>query len=93
MIAILTKWLPATGTKPTRIKAYTNDSPQHSITISEPKDISADIDKHRHAAETLQRLYSWDKTLGLVGGSNGSEGYVFVQVPYVDTSKFLTGGR
>lgn len=76
MKAILTKVLPCTNTKPTRIKAYTEGG--NSITISweeaeYPEKSHAQT--HLYVAQQLCKKLKWEGKL--IGGGT-PEGYAFV---------------
>ena len=75
MQAIVTKYLPATNTKGSRIKATCDAG---SVTIPYPHELSGS-DCHRSAALCLITKLDWVKYGNLIGGglpNNG--GYVFV---------------
>ena len=76
--AILTKVIPCTNTKPTRVKAYTEGG--NSIIVSwsecdEHGDGTTNGKAHLYAAYKLCKKMNWPGTL-LGGGT--PEGYVFV---------------
>lgn len=76
MKAILTKCLPATDTKPTRIKAYTEGG--NSITVSWSEcDASnrTQAEAHGYAARKLAEKMHWP---GVLLGGGTVEGYCFV---------------
>lgn len=80
MKAILTKCLPATNAKPTRIKAYTEGGNQITLSWSvcehEAKDTSGNQGQvHLQAAKALCKRMKWPSEL-LGGGT--PEGYAFV---------------
>lgn len=80
MKAILTKCLPATDTKPTRIKAYTEGGNQITISWSTCEDMAHDTSGnqgqvHLAAAKALCHKMGWDTNI-LGGGT--PNGYVFV---------------
>jgi len=68
--AIVTKWIPATNTKPARIKASTTG--ERSFTITVPME---DCNAHAFAARLLARQLRW--TGEMVEGYT-PEGSVFV---------------
>jgi hypothetical protein len=81
MIAIQTKYIPASNTKGSRIKAYIEDGGhKESVTIGYPYELSG-IDCHWAAAEKLIRKLEGADTHGetvtfVAGGTR--YGYVFV---------------
>jgi hypothetical protein len=75
MIAILTKYLPATNFKGSRIKAYTSNSGQ-SVTIGYPHDLNSD-DAHKLAAQTLMRKMKWSNEI-IGGGTNNGTAWVMI---------------
>ena len=72
MKAIITKYISATDTKGSRIKA--SDSDRNSITIPYPHELSGE-DVHRKAALALCEKMQW--STDLIGGGL-KNGYVFV---------------
>lgn len=76
MKAILTKFLPATHTKPTRIKAYTVDGNQITVSNEECSDNGRDDTALRHlcAAQKLANKMKWPGNL--IGGGTPT-GYIF----------------
>ena len=81
MKAITTRWIPATNTKPTRIKARDGDG--NSVTIGIPAydaDKSSDVDVHAVAAIQLMDKMEWDGELkgGWIGLPNADYAFVFV---------------
>jgi hypothetical protein len=82
MIAIQTKYLPATNTKPSRIKAFAN---KHSVTMSysECEDLSQHPLMGDHsaiyaqAAIALCRKMDWVNSGYLVSGGLDNGNYVF----------------
>ena len=72
MKAITTKYLGATNTRGSRIKAFDMDG--NSITIPYPHDLSGE-DVHRAAAQALCAKMNWS---GMLIGGATSGGYVFV---------------
>jgi len=76
MKAIITKYLPATNTKPARIKASTEGG--NSITISYPSDDMSQEAAYRKAAEALCAKMNWT---GQLYGGGTENGYVFVFGP------------
>lgn len=76
MKAITTRWIPATNTKPTRIKARDGDN--NSVTISAPN-VDADVDAHKVAANQLCDKMNWDGILqgGWIGLPNADYAFVF----------------
>ncbi len=72
MKAISTKYLPATNTKGSRIKAY--DCDNNSVTLPMDYRYSGEI-LHRKAAEALRDKMNWAGEL--IGGGT-KDGYVFV---------------
>lgn len=76
MKAILTKVLPATNTKPTRIKAYTEGGNQITISWSECDDNGrTQAEAHGYAARKLATKMHWP---GVLLGGGTIEGYCFV---------------
>ena len=77
MKAILTKFLPATSTRPSRIKAYTVDGNQITLSNDECSDHGRHNTglSHLYAAYKLAERMNWPGNL--VGGGTPS-GYVFV---------------
>lgn len=80
MKAIVTKYLPCTNTKPSRIKATAEGG--NSITISFPHE---DVDPHETAANALVAKMDWGRGYRLVGGGlpNGDKCWVFVSATEV----------
>jgi len=76
---IRTKWIPATNTRPSRIKAYTDQSRRFSVTISDPMDDISRADKHARAAHMLLHKMNWQAGVTLVC-SPTEEGYVFIEM-------------
>ena len=77
--AIVTKYLPATNYKPSRIKASCDAG---SITISYPHELEP-VEAHASVAIELHHKLGWDeKNMLVVGGlpDSCSHGYVFVQL-------------
>lgn len=72
MKAIVTKYIPASNTKPSRIKAKAEGVPSVTITYSHDGDSS-----HREAALALCREHGWGETL-ISGGMPDQSGEVFV---------------
>jgi hypothetical protein len=71
--AIITKFIPASNTKPARVKASAND---RSITISYDHALSlSNAENHAVAAQALMQKFGW--TGSLVCGAL-EHGYVFV---------------
>lgn len=78
MKAILTKCLPATDTKPTRIKAYTEGGNSITVSWSECEGYGNErtqAEAHGYAARKLAEKMHWRGTL-LGGGT--VEGYCFI---------------
>jgi len=86
MKAILTKRLPATNAKPSRIKAYDSDGNQVTLSVHEfPIDeCERDEDKHRLVASALvSKMGWWDYRGGYkyhIQGGRTKEGYAWVLV-------------
>ena len=75
MQAIVTKYLPATNTRGSRIKATCDAG---SVSISYPHELSGS-DCHRAAAQALLDKLDWNKYGALIGGGlPNNAGYVFV---------------
>jgi hypothetical protein len=74
MQAIITKYLPATNSRGSRIKATCAAG---SITISYPYELSGQA-VHRKAAEALVAKLGWDEIGGLLGGCLPNNDYCFV---------------
>ena len=87
MQAIKTVYLPASNTKPSRIKATCDAG---SVTISYPHDLSGDA-VYRAAAEALVKKLGWTQGGALpemvCGGLPNNGGYVFVLVNAVTLGK------
>ncbi len=88
MTAILTKYIPATNKKPTRIKAYLGNGGESIILAQSKCEDEAEkmerlpfeyqVEKtHRFAAQALQKKMNWNGTLR---GGGTKEGYAFVFV-------------
>ena len=80
MNAITTRWIPATNTKPTRIKARYGDG--NSVTIGIPAydaDKSSDLDVHAVAAVKLCDKMEWNAPIigGWIGLPNADYAFVF----------------
>ena len=77
MIAIHTKYLPATNNCGPRVKAYTVTG--HSITIPYPHDFAGER-AHYQAVKALveKEELSWDISDMYWGDSSDGKGYVFV---------------
>jgi len=76
MQAIVTKYLPATDTKGSRIKATCEGG---SVTIGYPHELHQGQPAHRAAAQALAAKFNWPyKYLGAALPRNA--GYVFVPV-------------
>ena len=76
MKAILTKCIPCTNTKPTRIKAYTEGG--NSLTLSSSgceENQRTQGEAHLYAAEQLALKMGWP---GLLIGGGTPDGYCFV---------------
>ena len=74
MQAIQTRYLPATDTRGSRIKAWCSAG---SVTISYPHELSGQA-VYRKAAETLAAKFGW--TDRYLGGQLKNHDYVFVAV-------------
>lgn len=76
MIAIHTRYLPATNYKGSRIKAYTSSG--FTATISYPHELSYEL-AHFEAVRALieKHKLSWDTTRMRFGDSADGKGYVF----------------
>lgn len=85
MKAILTKRLPHTLTKPSRIKAYDLDGNNVVVSTHDPEiELLNEEEKHREAARQLALKMNWLGRWGgyeyyLVGGAT-KEGYAWVFV-------------
>ena len=75
MKAILTKYLPATNTKPARIKASFGDL---SITLSREYELNIDTDYERVAQELLNSLNIKDVTFVSGELPNGDNCHVLI---------------
>jgi hypothetical protein len=73
MKAIITKYLPATNTRGSRIKASAEGVP--SIVIPYPYELSGE-EVHKRAALTLCAKYGWNHSL-VGGGLPDQSGYAF----------------
>ena len=80
MKAIITKYLPATNTRGSRVKAYDGDG--HSVTIGYPHELSGAA-VHAKAAVSLCLKMGWEGDL-IAGGTK--DGYVFV---FADAERFI----
>lgn len=76
MIAIMTKYIGATNTKPSRIKAYTSNKGQ-SITMPFEYDVDG-MELYKRAAIALRDKMGWKGEL--IGGGT-KDGYAFVFKP------------
>jgi hypothetical protein len=76
MIAIHTKYLPATNIKGSRIKAYTLNG--HSATVSVDHALNGEI-RHFEAVKALvaKHQLDWDLSDMVWGDSSDGKGYVF----------------
>jgi len=76
MIAIQTKFLPATNTKGSRIKAYTGSG--YSATVALDHSLAHEV-RHFEAVKALVEKYSleWDLSDMRYGDSPDGHGYVF----------------
>jgi hypothetical protein len=77
MIAIHTKYIPATDTRGARIKAYTFNG--HQITVPFDHDLSC-LERHASAAKALIKNkleYAPDHAVMAYGDSADGKGYVF----------------
>jgi hypothetical protein len=72
MKAIITKYIPATNTRGSRIKAF--DCDKNSVVISYPHELSGEA-VYKQAAVRLCEKMKW--STDLLGGGT-SNGYVFV---------------
>ena len=79
MQAIVTKYLGATNTKPSRIKATSASG--LSVTISYPHELTSD-DAHKRAALALCQKYNWPNELLGGGLSNSQEVWVMIPKGY-----------
>ena len=85
MKAILTKVIPCTNTKPTRVKAYTEGGNSIMVSWSEcdaacDHDGLADGKAHLYAAYKLARKMQWPGTL-LGGGTPTGYAFIFLNTP------------
>jgi hypothetical protein len=83
MQAILTKYIGATNTKGSRIKATCDAG---SVTISYPHELSGDA-VYRAAADALCKKLGWAHGELACGGLPNNGGYVFVFVNDVTLGK------
>ena len=76
MKAITTRWIAATNTKPTRIKARDGDN--NSVTIG-ANGHDGDMDSHAAAAIRLCEKMNWDGELkgGWIGLPNADYAFIF----------------
>ena len=74
-IAILTKYVPCTNFRPSRVKAYTTNG--HRLMVSWDDALNAD-ENYLAAAKALAEKMGWDGEW--IGGGTDS-GYVFVNAP------------
>ena len=88
MVCIQTKIIPATNTRPSRIKAFTCNG--HTVTQPRRYEFSTEEDHARTAAALLVSV-GWDKipncygqleTVAIVGGAT-KDGYAFVMIPRI----------
>lgn len=83
MIAIETRYIPCTNTKPSRIKAYTSNPGQYvmmSVSAAEhqsPGKGNHDEDTHRVVAQALADKMNWPGKL-IAGGTKRGYAFVFV---------------
>lgn len=85
MKAILTKIIPATNTRPTRIKAYTEGGNHLTVSWSECDDNGrTQAEAHGYAARKLARKMHWP---GVLLGGGTIEGYCFV---FADTKIIIS---
>lgn len=76
MKAILTKVIPCTNTKPTRVKAYTEGGNSIMVSWSEcDSDGRTQGEAHLYAAQALANKMQWP---GKLLGGGTPEGYAFV---------------
>jgi hypothetical protein len=77
MIAIHTKYMPATNTTGSRYKAYTNTG--FSATVSPDYSLN-ELDQHFHAVKALVAKYKldWNISSMCYGDSSDGKGYTFV---------------
>ena len=87
MKAILTKRLPATPTKPARIKAYDSDGNQVVMSVHDPEIelFDHDEDRHRGVAHALvSKMGWWSRAYSLpnyvLHGGATKKGYAWVLV-------------
>lgn len=76
MTTIITKYLPATNFKPSRIKA--DAGMKRTITISYPHGLSGEA-VHLEAAKALCKKMDWHGKLAVGGIEGGGYAFVFVQ--------------
>jgi len=77
MIAIHTKYLPATNSSGSRYKAYTNTG--FSAIVSADYSLN-ELDQHFHAVKALvaKNKLDWDISTMSYGDSSDGKGYTFV---------------
>lgn len=78
MIAIHTKYVPATNTRGARIKAYTNNG-HKPVTLPVDHDLG-DVERHAKAARVLidrELRYAPDYSTMVYGSSADGKGYTF----------------
>lgn len=74
-VGIQTRIIPATNTKPTRIKAY---SEREAVTLPVDHALTRD-QRHHAAAKALAEKFEW-KGVWVYGGSPDGKGNVYVRV-------------
>jgi UDP-2,3-diacylglucosamine pyrophosphatase LpxH len=75
--SISTKYLPATNTKGSRVKAFTSWG-KKSLTLAWDHDLTAE-DNHRKVAARLADICNWTDCAWFMGGNHDGH-YVFVAV-------------
>jgi hypothetical protein len=82
MKAILTKVIPCTNTKPTRVKAYTEGGNSITLSWSECDNNGDGLDgkAHLYAAQALANKMQWPGKL-LGGGTPEGYAFVFAETP------------
>lgn len=73
--SITTKFLPATDTRGSRIKASASGGKSKTVGYDHALDSPAN---HEAAARELIKLLKWEDGQWFVGGSSGGAGFVFV---------------
>ena len=79
MQTISTKYLPATNTKPARVKAYLTCAPKVFAIVSRDSDecrSSTTLEPHKRAVAALVSKVGWSRARYIIGTTR--EGFIFV---------------